>query len=296
MYHYVREAETTPAVGYRGLDPATFDAQLDAIARVATPVGWAAVDAAVGGGPSLPPDAVLLTFDDGLRDHHDVVLPRLAARGFPAIFFVLARDTTGGLTVGHRLHVLLGTRSAAALREEVVARLGVADRRRYAALEAAMREAGPSDADDVWKRPLQRELAPVAGPILRELVEGSIGPEADLAAALYLDAAQRVELISAGMTLGGHGADHVWLDHLGPAAVEREVRRSAELLAKHGPGPWPFAYPYGGVPRGAGTLLRRHGFGAAFTTGSRSTGRFHIGRDDGDELGGGPVDRKVPRS
>ena len=296
MYHYVRDGDATPPVGYRGLDPATFDAQLDAITRMATPVGWPAVAEALRGGPSLPRDAVLLTFDDGLRDHHDVVLPRLAARGLPAIFFVLAREPRDGLTDGHRLHVLLGTRSAATLHEEVIARLGVADRRRYAALEEAMRRAGPSDPDDIWKRPLQRALAPVAGPILRELVEGSIGPERELAAALYLDPLQRAELVSAGMTLGGHGVDHVWLDHVGPAAVHGEVRRSAALLAEHGPGPWPFAYPYGGVPRGAATVLRRHGFAAAFTTTSGSTDRFHIGRDDGDELGAGPVDRKVRRS
>ena len=122
MYHYVRDADARPVVGYRGIDPATFDAQLDAICRLGTPVGWADLAAALSGLRALPSDAVLLTFDDGLADHHRVVLPRLVARRLPAIFFVLARDPGDGLTVGHQLHVLLGAHSADDVRAAVVDR------------------------------------------------------------------------------------------------------------------------------------------------------------------------------
>lgn len=295
MYHYVRHDDASPAVGYRALSPSVLEAQLDAIGRIATPVAWTAVAATLRDGPPLPDDAVLLTFDDGLRDHHDVVLPRLVARGLPAIFFVLARDPGDGLTVGHRVHILLGTRSAATLRDQVLGGLARAERLRYASLERDIARTAPADPDDAWKRPLQRELAPSAGPILRSLVEATIGPEPDIAAALYLDERGRADLVAAGMTLGGHGREHPWLDHVGPAALDREVAHSAALLARHASGPWPFAYPYGGVPERAGTVLRRHGFAAAFTTASRSTGRFHVGRHDGDEIGAGPLDAWIRR-
>jgi peptidoglycan/xylan/chitin deacetylase (PgdA/CDA1 family) len=294
MYHYVRDADARPTVGYRGMDPATFEAQLDAICGLATPVGWDDLTAALSGRRALPPDAVVLTFDDGLADHHRVVLPRLAARRIPAIFFVLARDAADGLTLGHRLHVLLGASSAGDVRAAMIDRFQESDRRRYLALERGLRELHPSDPDDVWKRPLQRELASAAGPILTALIAEIIGPEADVAAELYLDARQRAELVAEGKTLGGHGRDHSWLDWVGPVAVARELEHSATLLAAHGPGPWPFAYPYGGVPRDAGTVLRSIGFGAAFTTrpGER-TDRFHIGRHDGDEIGQGPMTARL---
>lgn len=288
MYHYVRDADARPAVGYRGIDPATLEAQLDAICRVATPVGWPELAAALDGSRALPPDAVVLTFDDGLADHHRVVMPRLATRRLPAIFFVLARDVGDGLALGHQLHVLLGARSAVEVRAAVIDRLQRSDRRRYLALERGLRELHPSDPEDVWKRPLQRDLANVAGPILAELIAEILGPEADLAAELYLDGRQRAELVAEGMTLGGHGRDHSWLDWVGPVAVAREFEHSASLLATYGPAPWPYAYAYGGVPRQAEAALRVRGFAAAFTTGANSRpDRYRIGRYDADVLGAG---------
>jgi len=289
MYHYVRHGTARPAVGYRAMDPATFAAQLDDVCTTRTPVGWPAVRAALDGGPSLPADAVLLTFDDGLVDHHRVVLPALAARGLPAIFFVLVRDPGDGLAVGHALHVLQAALGAKSLRQAVVERLAPADAARYHRLETAMQSRLPSDSDDVWKRPLQRELAQAAAPVLATLVAEHLGPPRDVAAVLYLSRGQLEDLVDAGMTLGGHGVDHPWLDHAGSDVVQAEIAGSAELLAGFGAAPWPFAYPYGGVPARPDLVLGAAGFGAAFTTDPHErTDRFRIGRFDADELGSRP--------
>ncbi|HHH11858.1 MAG TPA: polysaccharide deacetylase, partial [Sorangium sp.] len=42
-------------------------------------------------GQPLPPRALLITFDDGYRDNHDVVLPLLLRFGLTAVFFVATR-------------------------------------------------------------------------------------------------------------------------------------------------------------------------------------------------------------
>jgi peptidoglycan/xylan/chitin deacetylase (PgdA/CDA1 family) len=51
-------------------------------------------------GKPLPPKAVMLTFDDGYIDHHDVVLPLLAKYGFVGVFAVTANlvDKPGYMT------------------------------------------------------------------------------------------------------------------------------------------------------------------------------------------------------
>lgn len=285
MYHYVRDAATPPAVGYRSLPLHDFEIQLDAICRDLTPVGWPAVLAALRGRKALPHDALLLTFDDGLADHHRRALPRLAERGLSAVFFVLAREPADGLALGHRIHVLGGVLTGPAIRDAVVDRMASDDAARYRALESGLRARGGTDPDDPWKRPLQRELERPAGPILSALIEEHVGPEREIARELYLDAAQVRELRDAGMTIGGHGRDHPWLDWVGAPRVRREIRQSAAFLERLGPGPWPFAYPYGGVPRGAGRVLAEAGFAAAFTTraGERHD-RYRIGRHDGDDL------------
>jgi peptidoglycan/xylan/chitin deacetylase (PgdA/CDA1 family) len=284
MYHYIRDVGARPVVGYRALDPAVFEAQLDDVCRTRTPVAWPDLLAALQGLRALPRDGVLLTFDDGLADHHRVVLPRLAARGLRGLFFVMARRPGDGLTVGHQIHVLGGVLSASDLRAEILDRLSLSARSRHGELEAGLRAAGLSDADDPWKRPLQRELEREARPVLAAMIRQRCGSESELAAELHLDDRQLHDLRAAGMTLGGHGRDHTWLDW-DAATAEREIEASARFLDQLEPAPWAFAYPYGAPPPNARGRLAAAGFAAAFTTraGQRPS-RFEIGRHDADEL------------
>jgi len=284
MWHYIRAADASPAVDYCGVTPEAFALQLDTLATGSLPIGWAELVEALEDGRTLPRDAVLLTFDDGLVDHHRTVLPTLVERGLAGLFFVLAREPGDGLTLGHRIHVLRGTWPADRIRDAVLDRLAPGRAAAYRAAMTTLRATSPDDPDDVWKRPLQRELAPDAGPILSGLIEELVGPEADVAETLYLSPRQLDDLERAGMTLGAHTRTHPWLDAITPADQHGEVTASARALADRSPGPWAFAYPYGAVPPGAGRLLEREGFGAAFTTDPADRhDRFRIGRVDGDD-------------
>lgn len=284
MWHYVRPVAEEPRVGYHGVTPEAFGIQLDEICRRFEPIGWPAMLTALRGGRRLPSDAVVLTFDDGLVEHHRVVLPALVERGLPGLFFVLARRPGDGLTVGHRLHVLLGVASGTHVRAAVRERMTAADREGYRRAEVALTARSLDDPDDVWKRPLQRELADVAGPILASLVDAMVGPEAEVADALHLSPSQLDDLVATGMTLGGHGRGHRWLDAVDEATRRSEIAASAAVLARYGGGPWPFAYPYGGLPPSPRSLLSHAGFAAALTTVSdQRSDRYRIGRADGDD-------------
>jgi peptidoglycan/xylan/chitin deacetylase (PgdA/CDA1 family) len=284
MWHYVRTAYATPSIDYHGVTPDAFGRQLDAIATDYLPIGWAELVAAMDDDQPLPPDAVVLTFDDGLVDHHRTVLPALVERGLSGLFFILTREPGDGLTLGHRIHILRGVWPAEQIRDAVLDRLSADDAAAYRQAMATLLSDRPVDRDDVWKRPLQRELADASGPILSALVEEVVGPEADVAEALYLAPGQLDDLERAGMTLGGHTRTHPWLDALDLAHRRRELAASARALASRSVGPWPFAYPYGAVPGDAAALLAEAGFGAAFTTDPADRAdRFYMGRVDGDD-------------
>lgn len=291
MYHYVRPVDPPLRVGASAIDLDTFAAQLDDVTRHATVVGWPDVAAAIAGGVPLPPDAVLLTFDDGEDDHHRYVLPMLLARGLPGTFFVMARDPRDGLTVGHRIHVVLARLSPRQLRDALVDRLSVADQARFRAAEAEQARHRSSDPLDDLKWVLQRDLADAVAPILSRLVEELVGPEADVAAALHLDERQVAELHEAGMTLGGHTQDHVWLDFVAPHEARRQVAASRAQLTGCAPrGGWPFAYPFGGIPVDPGTLFQDTGFTAAFAASATDrTDRWRLGRVDAEILGASPT-------
>jgi peptidoglycan/xylan/chitin deacetylase (PgdA/CDA1 family) len=64
------------------------DRQLRFVKRWFHPIGVGELFSFVHAGKALPPNPVLITFDDGYRDNHDIALPILARYGVPATFFV----------------------------------------------------------------------------------------------------------------------------------------------------------------------------------------------------------------
>ncbi len=85
-YHYVRPAPADmPHFRYLHLED--FLAQLDFLGEEHGFVKRADFLEAVREGTDLP-RGVALTFDDGLRDHVDYVLPELERRGLWAMFFI----------------------------------------------------------------------------------------------------------------------------------------------------------------------------------------------------------------
>jgi len=223
-----------------------------------------------------------LTFDDGLADHVRTVAPRLADRRWPAVFFVMAREPGERLTVGHAIHVLLADLGVDGLSAAIAGRLSRTDADRFRAAQARER-AGGVDEIDVVKRPLQRDLADVVGPILSTLVEERHGDDGAVADALHLGGADIATLRSDGMTIGGHGRRHLWFDHEPAERVVAEVAASAAFLAAE-PRPWTFAYPYGASSPAAIAALAERGFAAAFHAAPRpAIGRFDLGRVDGED-------------
>ena len=57
----------------------------------------------------LSPDGSFLTFDDGLRDHRDFVLPVLRQRGLFGLFYVASGPAiTGRILDVHKAQIALG--------------------------------------------------------------------------------------------------------------------------------------------------------------------------------------------
>ena len=106
MYHYVRpSADGLPYFPYLSL--ADFERQLDDFASDYGFVGRDDFVRWVEGGPA--PGGVLLTFDDGLRDHAEFVLPALQARGLFGLFYVSSGPAmTGRILDVHKVHLALG--------------------------------------------------------------------------------------------------------------------------------------------------------------------------------------------
>ncbi|WP_052069260.1 polysaccharide deacetylase family protein [Streptacidiphilus albus] len=93
LYHSV-STDPAPWIAPFTVAPRTFTEQLDQLAASGrTVVPLRRLVAALRGGPPLPANSAVLTFDDGFADFYWTVAPLLGARELPATLFV----TTGAV-------------------------------------------------------------------------------------------------------------------------------------------------------------------------------------------------------
>ena len=292
MYHYVRDpgddAET--GSGIPGMPVKTFESQLDELSKKHTFVTWLDVCSALQEGKPLPGSACLLTFDDGVRDHYVNVFKILRDRGLSGLFFIMDRNDHAGFVLAHKIHFLLAKLGVTGLRETIWEKLNSLQRERFIQAENKYQlKYSPVSLDgqiNLLKAVLQRDLSLEVNMPLSDLFEAHVGSEMETARNYYLNAEQIREMAAGGMHFGGHSRNHPWFDWIDAETRSTEIQTSAEWLKKFQPGPWAFAYPYGGLAEDTPQLLKAHGFVAAFTTQSQlvHTDPYYIGRLDGEEL------------
>jgi peptidoglycan/xylan/chitin deacetylase (PgdA/CDA1 family) len=261
MYHYVRDGARVHA-----RTTAELEAQLDHVAARHTVVGLDAVRSR-----SWPDDACLLTFDDGLVEHLEVVAPALARRGMTGVFCavgaaVLERRV---LDVQKSQFVLATSDDHAALARRIFELVPDED-------EAELRERWtlPHRYDPpekvLVKRLLQDglpgpERARVLDTLFAELVSED---ERTFADGLYLDLDGLRELAAMGMELAGHGWQHRRLALLDEAGRREEIDGSLRLLREAGAPSeeWAMCFAYGSRDETSLRLLREAGCAIGLTT------------------------------
>jgi len=87
MYHYVRALGRSRYPNIKGLSVRDFRTQIEYVQEHYEVISGEHLIAAVTEGAALPPDAALLTFDDGYLDHFTTVFPVLDEAGLPGCFF-----------------------------------------------------------------------------------------------------------------------------------------------------------------------------------------------------------------
>lgn len=272
--------------------PGEFARQLDLFQRHLVPVGLGAVLAAARGGPPLPPNAMLVTFDDGYRDNFENALPILASRGIPAVFFV-STDHVSQRKLFWWESISLFVRKAKGARLEV----------RYparATLDIATAEA---------RRRVTRQLVEVVklhfaldvDHFLSELATScglrwTAADDRRYADASIMTWDEVMALHRAGMAIGSHTCTHRVLQSLVPVELDRELGESRRELERRLDAPVrAIAYPVGRPIAHLATVreaVRRAGYDAGFTT-TPGVNRLRPG-DDLLDLKRVPIDRGTP--
>src|SRR5579864_5927681 len=219
MYHYVRDLERSRFPAIKGLSVERFCRQLDYIQARYTPITIENLLGSLGSqGENLPPNPILLTFDDGYSDHFANVFPLLDARGIQGCFFPPAKAVLEHtvLDVNKIQFVLAVVPDAKALLERVFSSLeefrseySLKTREGYLLAVSGEHRYDTSEVI-VLKRLLQRVLPePVRTEIVRRLfAEYVTADEASFSCELYMSFEQIACLRRHGMHIGSHGYSH----------------------------------------------------------------------------------------
>ncbi len=274
MYHYVRDRHNGPESAIRGLDVATFEQQLDILCDTLKPIDWSTLVAWQTGRVSIDAPTFLLTFDDGLSDHAEVVAPVLEERGLRGVFFVsTAMLVDRVMATAHQIHLLLCHMDAEDLSTQVRQRAidaGVNQEELLAADDDAHRRAYAYESADraALKRLLTYGLPiELRNDIVASLFAENVGDSADYAARWYMNWEAIATMRRDGHTIGGHGHVHEPLLRLSPEDQQRDMARCVAVLRDGlGPGVRPFSYPFGSVDWDLARRCGACGFVNGFTT------------------------------
>jgi peptidoglycan/xylan/chitin deacetylase (PgdA/CDA1 family) len=226
----------------------------------------------------------VLTFDDGLKDAVETVLPILMDLKVPAVFFVptsvLEKEEVLHVQKRHLLLASIGTEK---LVEELNARLP-------SELEITPDPACKADyLDDLLTCTLKWMLdyldQDIMKPVLDDVFAKYLGDERQIFGKLYLSASDIVSLKDEGMEIGVHGHSHRQLGPLTYREQGMELEKAKEIMIPLiGKQPLLMSYPSGSYSPLTIRLLRKFGYRAAATISkhinSPETSEFELGRYD----------------
>jgi peptidoglycan/xylan/chitin deacetylase (PgdA/CDA1 family) len=204
-------------------------------------------------GESVPDrNGVVLTFDDGFRDHYEYVLPELEKRGLWGIFYIPTRVYHDGRLLDvHRIHLILGAaggHKARLVLEQLIEDYMLSESGRlYFARHTYKNQTNDSDTTE-FKRILNYYIDYQYREHILDLLVGEIlGDEHEVAGRFYMNREQVRDLHQKGMVIGGHTVSHPVLSKLSREKQEREVKDCVACLADITGEPiTTFCYPFGG--------------------------------------------------
>jgi peptidoglycan/xylan/chitin deacetylase (PgdA/CDA1 family) len=302
MYHYVRDLANSRFPAIKGLTVDRFRRQLDHIQANYNPITVEdLLNAMSSPHKYLPPNPILLTFDDGYSDHFLNVFPLLEERGIKGCFFPPAQAVLEHrvLDVNKIQFVLASVSNAWKLLDQVFDALdefreeySLKTREGYLIAITEKHRYDPREVT-ILKRLLQRELPEkVRAELVRRLFEEHVtSDEEAFARELYMSVEQISCLRRQGMHIGSHGYTHAWLDHLLPESQADEIDRSLTFLREVGVDmdDWTICYPYGGYNDSLLGLLQDRRCRLGFTVEARTAnlnvdGRLTLPRIDTNDL------------
>jgi len=277
-YHYVRRLKGSEFPSIKGLEIDEFRGQLRGLCDMFEMASMESAVEFLAGRYNPRRELCLFTFDDGLKDHYETVLPLLREFGAQGLFGVITacldEHKVATVHMNHFLTAYGGFQAySLAFLERLASTAGASAKLEAIGAEEA-KEAYPLDELDVARFKLLVNFRidhRLREQVTRQIFREWLGGEQEFAEQLYMSWAEVCELQSEGMVVAGHTHHHEPLSCQSADRARLDLERSKRILDLRlmPQAIWPFSYPYG--RRSSFTdenvdQVRACGFDCAFST------------------------------
>lgn len=267
MYHYVQDIDKHQFPNLHARSNLEFDTQIEYLDENFQIVPVVDLD-------SQSDKKVVLTFDDGLKDHYKNVLPKLIKRNLLGQFFVSSAPLLKPIVLDvHKIQLLLASQNIDVLFKQLQDQTkGVLPPEK---VNEDLFEDEKNRFDEIkvfnFKRLLQRDLPlEVRNQVVSSIFEYYFpGEESVISSQLYMSIGELQEMKKLGMLIGNHTESHPWLSSLEIKGALQEIENCENLLIdlnlvtkddKY------IAYPYGDISTDLCIELDKLGYQLGYTT------------------------------
>jgi peptidoglycan/xylan/chitin deacetylase (PgdA/CDA1 family) len=277
MYHYVRPIKSSKFPKINGLEKNAFERQINYFLKNYNIINAHDLLDCIYSNNDIKPNSVLLTFDDGFKDHFEYVYPTLKKNEIQGLFFPPVKPISDKIVLDvHKIHFILSLiQNPSEIVKEIfsfiknnVKEFNLKSASEYYEIYG---KANRFDSDEIIfiKRMLQKILPQkLRKKIIDELFIKYVTNNEDLfSSKLYLSIEEIKEMIENNMYIGSHTFSHQWLTSLSEQELKKEISMSLKFLNNFSQKESPImCYPYGNYNDQIISKLKESGFKAGFTT------------------------------
>jgi len=301
MYHYVRPIKKSKFKNLKGLELSGFNNQINYFQNKFNFINIEKIIDKIYNKKTIPKKSILLTFDDGLKDHYKFVFPILKKFKISGLFFPPVEPIEKKIILDvHKIHFIL---ARASNKKKIVDFIlgSIKENKNNFELEDPdkfFKNIAKSnrfdDKETIFiKRALQRDLPEkLRYNLTNELFQKYVtNDENGFSRNLYLSEDEIKEMLENNMDFGSHGYSHYWLSHLDQKELESELKKSKKFLDRINVKKEnrTFCYPYGDYNKTIVSKIEEMGYKLAFTTNVSDTfllksKKFQLSRFDTNDF------------
>lgn len=278
VYHYVRPIKESRYTEIKGLEVADFIRQIKYFKANFNFITVEQFLDHIYNKGTIPNNSILLTFDDGFKDHYLHVFPVIRKLGIQGLFFLPAQAIEENKILDvHKIQFVLATCKN---KHDIINKIRdlieqYKEEYKLDSFESYFSKFVTYDRFDTKeisfiKRMLQKNLPrKLRNKLTDELFNKYVTKDQELFSNnLYISFDEICEMSRAGMYFGSHGYSHEWLSSLSSDELEIELEKSLNFYYKINQknDDLIMCYPYGDYNNLVIQKLKTRGFKAGFTT------------------------------